>query len=83
MKSMPIKEYIILKDRCLVDLEIIVKEHLRHRWIPQGGLVVTPSLYYQAMIKYLCNHHSTQVGDEWICVKCGEHAYLSNRTRNI
>lgn len=73
MVDMPITNYIILTARKLFDLELSVMFHIKNRWIPQGGIAVDGhGSFYQAMIKYLCNHDSGQVGDEWICNKCGE-----------
>lgn len=65
--------YIILTGNSAFDLEFAVREHLKQRWIPHGGAFIDPhNNYCQTMIKYLCNHHSEQIGGEWICQRCGE-----------
>jgi hypothetical protein len=70
---MPIKQYIILSAENPFYLEKVISLHLLKQWIPQGGLCIDRDGYcYQAMIKYLCNHHSEKVGDDWVCNKCGE-----------
>ncbi|WP_273713136.1 DUF1737 domain-containing protein [Leuconostoc mesenteroides] len=47
-------KYIVLKAKSTFDLEKVVNEHIKHGWIPTGGVTVQqqhPYFYYQAMIK--------------------------------